>query len=103
MARLPRFDSRRPRAAVIIAWLAVIAATAAAATVAPDWAREAARAVLSGGDYQRTLPSPLADAPDDRDADRRAAPTERRAITPRRSRPPEAMGDLARLLAWALP
>ncbi len=90
--------------AMAVVWLTLIAApfgAPIAEEVTAERAGAAARSVLAGGRFQRELP-PSPDADDGQDDKRAAARDDGRSMARRISRPPAALGEVARLLLWGL-
>ncbi len=94
---------KRPAALVVlcVALFSMAPWSAAADKAAIERAGAAARAVLADGRFQRELPSPSADD-DKREAERPPSGDDMRPPVRRAPRPPEAMGDVARVLLWGL-
>jgi hypothetical protein len=84
-----------------VALFSVASWSAAADKATIERAGAAARAVLADGRFQRELPGPSADD-DKRDAERPPLRSDGLPPVQRTPRPPEAMGDVARVLLWGL-
>lgn len=96
---------RTPTSAMVVVWLALIAAPLGAPVaeeVTVERANAAARAVLADGRFQRALPVASPDADDGQDDERAASSDDRRSMPRRTSRPPMALGEVARILLWGL-
>ncbi len=95
---------RTRTSAMAVVWLTLIAAPLGAPVaeeITAERAGAAARSVLAGGRFQRELP-PSPDADDGQDDKGAAARDDGRSMARRISRPPAALGEVARLLLWGL-
>ena len=95
---------RTRASAMAVVWLTLIAApfgAPVAEEVTAERAGAAARTVLAGDRFQRELP-PAPGADDGQDDKRAAARDDGRSMPRRISRPPAALGEVARLLLWGM-